>query len=378
LVFAALVLAGCAGGSSAESGASGASSAATPALENCPVSYDENFGQINIDTSIDDFNALGFAYGDEVSIAFSNGYQITVPYFSGYYGKVGDRMLVAYPGYEYVLLAESFGNSMWETAGLADGDTATVTLAGAGTYADAQESFNITYSDERSDFASDAAFANFRSIAGGSIAPNTVYRSASPVDDEHNRSGYVNKLMADAGVRFVLNLSDDDAEMDEDQADAKEKGVDQSPFVALRESGNVLGLNLGANYPSASYAQKLAAGLVELSKHDGPYLVHCVEGKDRTGFTCMLLEALAGATYDEMLADYMITYDKYYGITEQSDPTRYNVIARTTFDGMLEHLPGMEGADLATASYAEPARAYLRMGGMTDEQIDALVARITA
>lgn len=33
---------------------------------------------------------------------------------------------------------------------------------------------------------------------------------------------------------------------------------------------------------------------------------------------------------------------------------------------------------LATASFAEPARAYLRMGGMTDEQIDALVARITA
>ena len=78
-----------------------------------------------------------------------------------------------------------------------------------------------------------------------------------------------------------------------------------------------------------------------------------------------------------MFSDYMITYDNYYGITQQSDPVRYGVIARTNFDSMLRHLPGMEDADLATASFAEPARAYLRMGGMTDEQMDALVARIT-
>lgn len=108
--------------SEADGSASVSSSASAPILQDCPASHDENFGQININISIDDFNALGFEYGDEVDIAFSNGYQITVPYFSGYYGEVGARMLVAYPGNQYVLLAENFGNSMWEIAGLADGD----------------------------------------------------------------------------------------------------------------------------------------------------------------------------------------------------------------------------------------------------------------
>lgn len=98
-LFVALAMAGCASGSGAASaapastGSSGAStsvssSASAPMLEDCPVSYDDNFKLININISIDDFNALGFAYGDEVDVSFSNGYQITVPYYSGYYDKL--------------------------------------------------------------------------------------------------------------------------------------------------------------------------------------------------------------------------------------------------------------------------------------------------
>ena len=35
-----------------------------------------------------------------------------------------------------------------------------------------------------------------------------------------------------------------------------------------------------------------------------------------------------------------------------------------------------EGADLTSIDYTEPARDYMRSGGMTDEQIDAFVARL--
>lgn len=385
LFVALLVMASCAGAqkpaegsaSTASSLAASSAAATTPALEKCPVSPDADFGHVYIDVTINGFNDLGFVYGDSVNVSFSNGYQITVPYYSGYYGKVGERMLVAYPGYPFIVLAENCGSPMWETAGVSEGDTATVTLDKASAFIDVQNSFNITYSDERSDYASDVAFANYRAASGGSIAQNVVYRSASPVNDEHNRSGYVNALMKDSGVQFVLNLSDDDAEMDEAAQEAAAKGVDQSYFAMLRERGAVAGVNLGANYPSESYAKKLAAGLVEMSQHDGPYLVHCVEGKDRTGYVCMLLEALAGTPYDEMLADYMTTYDNYYGITRESDAVRYETIAVTNFDCMLEHLIGEEGVDLTNRSYEQPARDYLKMGGMTGEQIDALVARIT-
>lgn len=82
--------------------------------------------------------------------------------------------------------------------------------------------------------------------------------------------------------------------------------------------------------------------------------------------------------YDEMLADYMVTYDNYYGIAKESDPDKYAAIASTKFDDMARFLAHADSnADLTSADYVKAARDYLRGGGMTDEQIDALVARIT-
>jgi len=51
-----------------------------------------------------------------------------------------------------------------------------------------------------------------------------------------------------------------------------------------------------------------------MASADGPYLVHCLEGKDRTGFVCIVLEALMSATYQEIVDDYMLTYNNYYHI----------------------------------------------------------------
>jgi protein tyrosine/serine phosphatase len=48
--------------------------------------------------------------------------------------------------------------------------------------------------------------------------------------------------------------------------------------------------------------------------YDGPYLIHCYAGIDRTGFISALLEALMGANLDEIAADYLLSYktDKNY------------------------------------------------------------------
>lgn len=382
----ALVVAALAGCSSEQQSASSqaastqASSAAALALDNQPVMRDPSFGGVYIKITIDDFNKLGFAYGDSVDISFSNGYELKdVPYYNGYYVNVGDPVLVAYPGYPYIEAAVSFGDPLWDTAGLTENDTATVTLNKAGVYLNIQEAFDITYTDNRADYSSDVVFANFRACTGGSLKSNVLYRSASPIDNEHNRVPYVETLMAQAGMAYVLNLSDNAEEADAFVAEDTKDGIDVSYFNKLRDAGCTGFLDLSANYPSASYAKTLVAGLVEMSQHDGPYLVHCVEGKDRTGFVCLLLEALCGATYDEMQADYMTTFDNYYGITKQSDPSKYDAISDLNFDGMLRVLANAdENADLTAIDYTGHARDYLRMGGMTDEQIDALVKKLTS
>jgi protein tyrosine/serine phosphatase len=44
-----------------------------------------------------------------------------------------------------------------------------------------------------------------------------------------------------------------------------------------------------------------------LAETDGPVLVHCAAGKDRTGILCALTHHLAGVSEDDLFADYLLT-----------------------------------------------------------------------
>ena len=403
-------------------------------ISDLPVYRDREFGGIYIGVTIADFDALGFVYGDTVDIRFSNGAELRgVPYYNGYYGRVGSPILVAYPGNKFIKAALNFGDSLWEAVGVNGDDTASVSLAEAGVCRALQESFDITYTNDRASFGSDEAFANFRALVGGRLRPDFVYRSASPIDDEYARAAYASKLMTQAGVRFVLDLSESPRKMLAYMEDARQRGIDVSLFSQLVDRDAVAAIALMANYPSPDFARKLAEGFRVMSAHEGPYLLHCVEGKDRTGFVCLVLEALAHATYDQMRADYMATYANYYGITEQCDPAKYRAIVEQNLHGMLgcllraesgEALGGggamskrhrsqcsesgasrvgcvdddgagegacvSDGGDekgacvggcagekaFRSRDYAQAARAYLRIGGMTDFELDVLYARI--
>ena len=113
-----------------------------------------------------------------------------------------------------------------------------------------------------------------------------------------------------------------------------------------------------------------------MTEHEGPYLVHCTEGKDRTGFVCLLLEALCGASYGEIVEDYMITYDNYYGITKAADPERYTVIVEHVLNPMVQIIAG-EGEDITAADLKTGAETFLANAGMTEAQVKALQARLT-
>ena len=130
------------------------------------------------------------------------------------------------------------------------------------------------------------------------------------------------------------------------------------------------------NYLSDEFAQKIAQGFIDMSEKEAPYLIHCTEGKDRTGFVCMLIEALAGASYQEIADDYMVTYDNYYKITPEKEPVKYRTILEHNLDAMLQFMVG-EGVDIKTAPLAGYAFVYLRNAGMTVEQINKFLERIT-
>ncbi len=340
------------------------------------VIHEPEFGGVYLTMTIDDFNARGFRYGDSVTITFSNGFTMDdLPYFSGYYVNVGEPLLVAYPGYDYIKAAINYGKDVWEFAGLDDSMTASVTLKERGKYLDVQEASDIHYFDEREKYPSDAVFANFRAVNVGRLSENVLYRSASPCDNQHNRAAYVDALIKEAGINCVVDLADNEAKVQ------KYMAADDfnSPYwLSLYENGRVILLSMSMNFQAEDFKAKICDGLRAISAQEGPYLVHCTEGKDRTGFMCMLLEALAGASYRELVNDYMITYDNYYKITEQSDKAKYDTILNRNLVAMIRYIVNDDSVDITTADLSAYARSFLLSIGMTDAEIDALLARIAA
>ena len=338
------------------------------------VIHEPEFGGVYLTMTIDDFNARGFRYGDSVTITFSNGFTMDdLPYFSGYYVNVGEPLLVAYPGYDYIKAAINYGKDVWEFAGLDESMTASVTLKERGKYLDVQEASDIHYFDEREKYPSDAVFANFRAVNVGRLSENVLYRSASPCDNQHNRAAYVDALVKEAGINCVVDLADNEAKVQ------KYMAADDfhSPYwLSLYENGRVILLSMSMNFQAEDFKAKICDGLRAISAQEGPYLVHCTEGKDRTGFMCMLLEALAGASYRELVNDYMITYDNYYKITEQSDKAKYDTILNRNLVAMIRYIVNDDSVDITTADLSAYARSFLLSIGMTDAEIDAVLKRI--
>ena len=357
-------------------------------VKDLATEHEKEFGGVYLKIKIDDFNDLGFQYGDSVDVLFSNGYRLEdIPYYNGYYVPAGDALLIAHPGYDYIKAAINYGDDLWQKAGLKasrgeslwlaadlnEHSTATVILREAGKYYDNQLARDIHYTDFRKDYPSDEVFANFRNITVGNIKEGRIYRSASPCDNQHSRATYVNDLIREAGINAILNLSDNEEKIEKYIA---QEDFSCNCFLELYEKGNVFPIALNMNYLSQEFAEKIAQGFIEISEKEGPYLIHCTEGKDRTGFVCMLVEALADADYRSIVDDYMLTYDNYYKINKAKEPLKYRIIKEQNIDEMLRFLV-YDGSDIETADLSFYARGYLENAGMSQEQIDLFLERIT-
>lgn len=385
VLFVACFVAGCtSGGEGGGQEGQDAQSGAQAASVSGTVTKHERYDSAITSLSAEDLAAAGFSFGDSCDVAFSNGFTVNdVPYFDGYYVRKGEPVVVAYPSDQYVCVARN-NSGFWTSAGLSEGDTVTITVSDAGKYRSTYEALAQKYSTERTDYASDEQFSNFRALSGGKLKENFLYRGASPVDDSRKRAAVTDSLLERYGIVDVVDLADTQADMEGYFA---AEGFSSAYTRGLYERGADVTLGMSSDYEADAYRTGVATGMRHLVEYGGPAYIHCMEGKDRTGFVCALVEALAGASYDEMRADYMTTYANYYGITAEGTPERYEAVASLYFDAFARYLLGQaEGgasfaeageAELAGASYEAGARSYLQGCGMSAEEIDRLVETIT-
>ncbi|MBQ7597712.1 MAG: tyrosine-protein phosphatase [Clostridia bacterium] len=225
---------------------------------------------------------------------------------------------------------------------------------------------NLTRTDAREDYAhlTDAQFANFRAVAADAIRPQTLYRSSSPLDPSIGRSAFAMAAMEQAGVRTVINLTDAAAVMKNNAAFAN----------SYYSTCAVIYPEMSYDFESAAFAGKVRDSVLFLLANDGPYLVHCKEGKDRTGIFCAILECFAGADWNAVATDYMLTYSNFYGI--RPTDTVYSLILRENLLKTLGNLFGTE--NIETANLKNCAAQYLRSIGLSAQQLEQLTETLAA
>lgn len=338
---------------------------------NATVTRDEKFNAAIVSITPEEFKELGFNLGDSCDIFFENGKTIKdVPFYNGYYVQNGAPVIVAYPGASNISI--TYNNlGIWYELNLKDNEKVDIRLNVAGKYKEVQEALGQVYSFDRTDYDNDVQFCNFRALNGGNLKKNFIYRGASPVDNSRGRAAYTDKLLTGNGIKMVVDLADS---KDDITGYISAADFNSGYTRGLYENGQMATLDMGSAYQSKEYQQSLVKGLRQMMDSDGPVYIHCMEGKDRTGFVCMLLEALAGASYEEMRDDYMTTYKNYYNIDSEISPEKYEAVSELYFNAFTRYLLDTDDmTEMRNASYVNAASEYLMEGGMSKAEVQQLI-----
>lgn len=331
----------------------------------------EKYGNVYIGIKNPDFLKL-FQYGDIVDVTIG-GQFLEVPVCSSYSDVDSKKVVIVASSAEDkanedIILAINLG-SFADTYGTAVNDNVTITLSKKGGYLDEYEIRQLKRTNNRDDYSSDEVFANFREVTYGSIAPGRLYRSSNPINPEIGRNQYAMRLTEAAGVKVIFNLSETAEEV------TAHLGADTNGSLAyykgLNDTGNVYAMGMGLDSQSEDFKQKLAVVLREMGEKKGPYLIHCVEGKDRTGFVAALLEALMDAKYWEIKDDYMDSFVNFFNVPVA--PGQYDRIGNNNILESMRQMAGIpKGSSLKGVDLSKAAESYIKSIGLTDDEIEKL------
>ena len=349
----------------------------------------QKYGNLVLSITKSDMDSIGAEYGDVFTVDLGD-QVLEAPYCTSYSDvEIGD--LVLRNDGDGIILAINMGDFassygiatkvsnpdktyqwVFEEGKKLEDITLSLILTGKGEYRDQYLIHQLSRTNEREDYSSDAVFANFREIVGGDLGSGALFRSSSPVNNEIGRAKYADELMSLNNIKSVMNLADSRETI---EGYFKEEDFASPYYKSLYENGQVIALNMGVSFKTREFQNGLVEGLTFLSKNEGPYLVHCNEGKDRAGFTSALLSALMGLTYDEIASDYMTSYENYYHVEKGTE--QYEAVKRSNIDSMLSFIAGVETKNLENVDLAAKAEEFLVAIGMEKADIDTLKSKLS-
>ena len=323
----------------------------------------------------DELAEAGIEYGDIVEVSFLD-QTIEMPVVRAYNETAtgstmirlaDDAVVIAINmgdfATKYIADKTSFedGSFFWEyKEGVEEPVEFRITLKEKGGFFAEGSQEELTYTDERSDYPNlnNDEFANFRAVATTGMGADILYRTSSPINSEHNRSAYADAALQKAGVATVMNLADSEAGAE------GYAGYGDTYYSTV----NSLELDMGVDFGSEDFKTELADGLRFFAENEGPYAISCKEGKDRTGTVAAVLECFMGATYNEVVSDYMTSFYNYYGV--EADGEQYYEIADNNIVTTLETMFDVD--ELEAADLSAEAEEYFKEIGLSDDEIASL------
>ncbi len=212
---------------------------------------------------------------------------------------------------------------------------------------------------------------NVRDLGGLKTGDGHVTRRGAVIRADHparlTAEGWT--ALVEHGIRTIISLGT--AGLDEDQPDSAPRPADlttiQADIEDVTDHSSDFVQKYGASdlwctpyyYPDAltSWPERHAAAIAAIANAEpGGVVFHCKRGVDRTGMIALLLLALVGVAPEDIIADYELSVD----------PEREKLLAaeNTTTREVLQNV--LDTLD---------AEAYLRAGGLSQADLDALRAR---
>jgi len=177
-----------------------------------------------------------------------------------------------------------------------------------------------------------AEAVNFREIRMGNIAPYKLYRSSHPIKNNEQEK-IISMLAEQARIAAVINLSDNNQEI-------TQKAIFAPWYDKLLKNNRVVALGIDFNNNSESFSKKLRKGLQFIINTEGPWLIHCHAGFDRTGFVSIVLETLMGATLDEIISDYLRSFNSKFNSSVYDEESKGDShIVKSLLSAMGDNMP---------------------------------------
>ena len=251
----------------------------------------------------------------------------------------------------------------------------TITMSAKGGFLSAYYTRHLVFSSDRAGYLSDEVYANFREVRGGAFPDGMLYRGCTPIEEYYGRTQTADEMLAKYGIRTVINLANTNEEI---EARIAAPDFVSPNYAALYAEGSVGAYELRAIYTTEEERAQIAAALRFMIDHEGPYYLHCVVGKDRTGFMAMLLSFYMGVPLSQALNDYMLTYTNIFTIEPGSDQYSailnfFPVIDLKIITGLdSDNLSDYEGLDMVWE-----AESYIRGLGLSDAECALLRRKLT-